>query len=85
MESFGARLMNRRKSAAFGNTFERSKLPAIKELRWCLVSGGVFRHSDTSKVDVAEAREARGAFLDALFSRTVLVFYLFGGLLACFW
>lgn len=30
-------------------------LPAIEEIRWCLVSGGVYCHSGSSKVDVAEA------------------------------
>lgn len=30
-------------------------LPPVEELRWCLVSGGVYRHDDVSKVDVAAA------------------------------
>ncbi|CAJ1355783.1 unnamed protein product [Effrenium voratum] len=27
--------------------------PLIEEVRWCLVSGGVYRHPNVSKVDVA--------------------------------
>lgn len=30
-------------------------LPNIEEIRWCLVSGGVYRHPDVSKVEVAKA------------------------------
>lgn len=40
--------------------------PPIEEVRWCLVSGGVYRHANVSKVDVARItiigmRAARGA------------------------
>jgi len=40
--------------------------PPIEEVRWCLVSGGVYRHESVSKVDVARItiqgmRAARGA------------------------
>lgn len=40
--------------------------PPIEEVRWCLVSGGVYRHSNVSKVDVARItiqgmKAARGA------------------------
>ena len=31
------------------------QLPLIEEARWCLVSGGVYRHMDASKLDVAKA------------------------------
>lgn len=31
------------------------QLPFIDEVRWCLVSGGVYRHSNASKLDVASA------------------------------
>ena len=30
-----------------------NQLPTIDEVRWCLVSGGVYRHSSASKADVA--------------------------------
>mmetsp|Transcript_122440 Transcript_122440/g.391783 ORF Transcript_122440/g.391783 Transcript_122440/m.391783 type:complete len:353 (-) Transcript_122440:149-1207(-) len=33
----------------------RDRLPVVEEVRWCLVSGGVFRHKDTSKLEVARA------------------------------
>jgi len=34
---------------------DRQDLPPLEELRWCLVSGGVYRHPDVSKVEVARA------------------------------
>eukprot|EP00931_Biecheleriopsis_adriatica_P004363 TRINITY_DN106045_c0_g1_i1.p1 TRINITY_DN106045_c0_g1~~TRINITY_DN106045_c0_g1_i1.p1 ORF type:complete len:333 (-),score=73.06 TRINITY_DN106045_c0_g1_i1:81-1079(-) len=33
----------------------RGDLPAVEEVRWCLVSGGVYRHSSVSKLEVARA------------------------------
>ena len=33
----------------------RPELPSVNEVRWCLVSGGVYKHKDVSKLDVAEA------------------------------
>lgn len=31
------------------------QLPPIEDLRWCLVSGGVYRHHEATKLDVARA------------------------------
>ena len=31
------------------------QLPFIDEVRWCLVSGGVYIHSSANKIDVASA------------------------------
>lgn len=50
------------------------RLPVIEQIRWCLVSGGVYKHGDTSKIDVAHAtirgmKAARGTSgLSVLFS-----------------
>merc|ERR1711974_71134 len=40
---------------ARSSTPGQAQLPIIEEIRWCLVSGGVYRHGDASKVDVAKA------------------------------
>jgi len=38
-----------------GSTVSSQELPKIEEIRWCLVSGGVYRHGQASKFDVAKA------------------------------
>ena len=53
--------------AAYNAIATHQGLPLIEKLRWCLVSGGVYRHGDVSKIEVAratlrgmKAAEARG-------------------------
>lgn len=34
---------------------DHTQLPKIEEVRWCLVSGGVYRHTDATKDEIAKA------------------------------
>ena len=53
---------------------EGSNLPVIKEIRWCLVSGGVYKHKDVSKLDVAKAT-IRGMMLAKCKDMNVTMMY----------
>lgn len=39
----------------YNKAASKEGLPLIEEVRWCLVSGGVYRHQDSTKIEVAKA------------------------------
>ena len=53
---------------------KRPELPVVKEARWCLVSGGVYKHQDATMLDVATAT-IRGMMLAKCDGMNVTMMY----------